>query len=439
MVQHRQLAARGNQYPRTTKRLPLHFIVGALLLIAIVQPQAWSRAEEASPEEASNVYLQTMQLVASTNAVSDFSPRPTLRVAPDQRLMVTFNRAIDVSQGIQKPYYSVYNRGSRSWGTAQPVYSGGTSQRYVSFAFDSASRAHAVWLEGNHVYYARQDSWPGTAHKLSTSTDAIVDPPAIAVGTNGVVHVVWAQGNNQATIYHVYASTSGGGWSTPAPVTAAGHGTSTPSVAVTADGSVHVVWSEATFDGSLPSLYRDEIFYRKGTPQSPTYSWTTPLKVSANLTNAVRPEIVASGNELHLGYARFDAPETQYAYYRRFANGGWSTPRNLNSSNPVGVNTSSPYFLVTSLAVCGSDVYLLFHGAPYGETSEQIWSASSNNGWQNAAPITPRRSRNIDPTVACDSGNLSVAMDKVTIDNNAHDIYWGSEENRVLLPMITRG
>jgi hypothetical protein len=437
MVQHRQLAARGNECPRTTERLPLYVIMAALLLMVIGQPQGWSRAEEASPEETSNVYLQDLQLVASTNSVTDFSPRPMLRVAPNGTMMTAFNKVVDVSQGIQKPYYSVYNRASRSWSDAQPLYNGANSQRYVTFAFDSASRAHAVWLEGYNVYYARQDGWPGSARKLSTSTDKILDPPAIAIGANGVVHVVWAQGNNEATVYHVYSNTSGGSWSTPpAPISLAGHGTSTPSVAVTADGNVHVVWSEATFDSSLPSFYRDEIFYKKGTVQGSSFSWTTPQKVSGSLTAAVRPAIIAAGNELHLGFTRVDAPATQYAYYVRFVNGSWSTPLNANAPNPVGVNTSSPYFLITNLTVCGGNVYLLFHGAQFGETSEQVWSASSNNGWQGAVAITARGTRHIDPTVACDSGNVAVALDRVTIDNNAHDIYWGSEEQRVLLPLV---
>ncbi|MDT8305214.1 MAG: hypothetical protein RRC07_04710 [Anaerolineae bacterium] len=437
MLQPRQLAGRGNKFPRTTQQLPHYLLLAGILLFALAQLQAPAHAEEASPIATSTVFWETFQLVASTNAVSDFAPRPTLRQAPNGQLMLSFNKALDVSQGIQKPYYSVYNRANRSWSNAQPIYSGGTSQRYVTFAFDNASMAHAVWLEREDVYYAARSGWPTTARKLSTVSETLVDPPAIAIGANGVIHVVWAQGVNSQTVFYTFSADGGANWSSPDPLTPAADDTYSPAVAATDDGSVHVVWGKATLD---PPPSRYELYYAKGTAQGTGYNWTTALNISADRTTAVRPALMASGNALHLAFASYafeDERFIHYAHYRRYSSGNWTPLVTINSDRGVSVNTSYPTYLTTALTVCGGDVHLYYHGAPPGQTSEQIWAASSSDAWQSLSPVTALGTRYIDPTLACNNGNLAIAVDRVTLDNNVHDIYWGSQENRVLLPLIS--
>lgn len=429
MIRLRRLAARGKRRPRTTKQLLLYPFLALVLLLLIPVAAARNSADEDVPREPYALLFSDLQRVASTSALNYFSPTPTLRVAPNGRMMLSYNHV--VASEVQNPYFTVYNRASRSWSTPQRIRSSNNHLRYGTFAFDSASQAHAIWLDGEDVYYAAESGWPDTSKKISTSGQKILDPPAIAIGSDGVIHVVWSQGPNTLTVYHAY-SANGSSWAV-SPLTQPGDDASAVSVAATADGNVHVVWEEFTYDTLFSRIY-----YRKGTRQGTGYSWTaSKVLVSSDLTNAKRPALVAEGNNLHLGFTSQVSTNQQYAIYRRYAAGTWGQLVNINEERPLSVNTSNPYDLVTSVAVCGGNTHVYFHGASQQQTSEQIWGASSGDSWQSLAPVTATQQRHIYPTIACNNGNLALGVDRIA-PVNVHDIYWGTEEKVVLLPLIRR-
>lgn len=435
-MDQRQVRA-GQEYPRLTRMkrcLPLLLLALVLLALAAQAQAEDGDGEDVTPRETNaSISFAALQHVAGTSALSTFSPTPVLKIAPNGRMMIGYNQVMP--GGIQNPYYSVFNRTTGSWSTPQPIRTSSNHLRYGTFAFDNNNRGHAVWLDGNGVYYAAESGWPGASRKISSGGDMILDPPAITIGPDGVIHVVWSQGPNQFAVYHAYSRNGGTDWTISPALTSPADDANAVAVAATAEGSVHVAWEKPTPD--VPS-YRYEIFYRKGTPQGTGYSWGSPLKLSLTLTNALRPTLVAEGNRLHLGFSRSnDSGSEQYAYYRRFASGSWGPLVNVNLGRPVSVNTSNPYYLTTSLAVCGGATHLFFHGAPHGAVSEQVWGASSSDDWQGLSAITPLGQRYIHPTVACYNSNLALGVDRVAA-GTVHDIYSGIEQKRVLLPLIRK-
>jgi hypothetical protein len=414
------------------RRLQPALLVLLALLALAGQVQADEDVEDVTPREvASSIAFSSLQHVASTGALAAFSPTPTLRVAPNGQIMVSFNHV--VGPGRQNPYYSLFNSATRSWGAPQPIRNSSNHLRYVTFGFDSNSLAHAVWLEGSDVFYAARTGWPTATKNISNKAQNVVDPPAMAIGPDNVIHVVWTQGTNLLTVYHTYSRNGGATWSAPTALTGVGEDATTVGVTVTADNAVHAVWERAT--AGAPYIY--EIYYRKGTPAGTSYTWGSPAKVSLNLTTAKRPALLAEGNNLHLSFTSQISGSEQYAYYRRFASGAWGPLVNVNSSQPVSVNTSNPYDLITGMGLCGGNVHVFFHGAPFGEVNERIWAGSSSNNWQTLTALTPLGQRYIYPTIGCYNGNIALGVDRVAA-GTVHDIFSGIEEKRVLLPLIRR-
>lgn len=408
----------------------------ALLALAVLAALA-ARAEagDSEIEDTATVTWSQMALIAATSVESDFfTPRPVLRVAGNGRMMVAFNYVSGpVQNPVQNPYYSEYDRGTGKWGSAQAIHQSRSDLRYVTLAFDSANRAHAVWRDEHHVYYAAESGWPTASKTLPSNDQLIIDPPAMAIGPDNIIHVVWAQGENTMSVYHTFSADGGNSWMPFSLISPAGRDTSAPSVAVTADGSVHVVWEDYDF-GTF------QVFYRKGTRQGSSYSWGSTTLLSSSLTSAKRPTLIADGDNLHLGFTRQDSQYEQYAYYLRFtAGGGWGSLVNINPGQPLGVNINNPYFLNMSLAVCGGNVHVTFHGAAGGQVSEQLWSASSANNWQGVSAVTPYGTRYIHPSIACNNGVLALGVERVSAQGIDHDVYGAREEKRSLLPMIRGG
>lgn len=410
---------------------------GLGVLLALVAWFGLAAGTEAGDNDTASTlataYWPQMALVASTSADSDFTPMPVLQVSGTGRMLLAFNY---LRGSVQNPYYSLYNRSAGTWSAPQPIYQHSTDFRYVTIAFDSTDRAHAVWRDEHDIFYAAENGWPSASKKLPSNGELIIDPPAMAIGPDNVIHVVWTQGNNLMRVYHAFSRDGGTSWTPSGAISQAGRDASAADVAVTADGAVHVVWE----DYDLTDFsYR--IYYRKAIRQGSGYSWSGNVSsLSSTLTGAMRPTLVAQGNSLHLGFANQKSQAEQYAYYRRFNAGGtWGSLVNVNPQKPVSVNTSNPYFLKMSLALCGGDVHVVYHGAGFSEVNEQIWHATSANNWQGVAAVTEPGTRFIHPSVACHSGVLSFGVEQVSGLGGAHDVYGVREEKRTLLPIVIGG
>lgn len=124
------------------------------------------------------------------------------------------------------------------------------------------------------------EGWSSPTNISSSSGDS--KRPAVAVGVDGSVHVVWEdQSPGNWEIF--YASRAPGGlWSPPANVSNNAGGSFRPAVAVGPDASVHVVWHDDT-----PGDY--EIFHAV---KAPGGEWSTPVNISNSSKWSYWPSLV---------------------------------------------------------------------------------------------------------------------------------------------------
>lgn len=376
--------------------------------------------------------------------------RPVLRATSNGTLMVAYDRRRSDSED-RNPYYSLSNDGGATWSAPAAIHTADEDLRQVTLAFDSGHTAHAVWRSDSGLTHAAEPQWPSASNTILSTSDVVLNPH-LAIGGDDVLHVVWAQGGGGTlhNIYHAHSANGGADWSTPTPLATTTEHSSVPFVAVDDGNNVHVVWEERIFDNSVEGFFRYQVHYRKGTKNGANYAWSSADVLSGSLVRARRPSLLATGNGIHVSFARevYDDDRLQarqYPYHTSFEPGsGWSTPADASGDSPVRVNTNIPFYLITTLAACGSEVHLNYHGAEEADSNakEQIWGTrmSSGNNWGPVTPATGSDTRNINPSVACQGGNLHLAFERVEQATVNHQIYYASEHNTngAFLPVMLK-
>ncbi|HZD11123.1 MAG TPA: sialidase family protein [Candidatus Binatia bacterium] len=413
----------------------------AALVVVLVAATLFLNTFRGNAAPAVNLIWDTPKLL-STNATNG-AFRPVLRQAANGTLMVAYNQR--KSNNTQNPSFTRSTDDGETWTTPAPIRSSGSDLRQVTLAFDGSGTAHAVWRSSAGLAHAAQPQWPNGEHTIVSTSDVLFDP-YLAIGSDNVLHVVWAQEYGDQglhDIFHAYSSDGGVTWSAPRNLVSDNDRHSSAPVAVLdAANNVHVFWEERIFDPSQSGFFRYEIHYKKGTKSGSNYTWpSTATIVSGNLTSARRPAAVASGNIIHLSFARQVANEEQYPYYRRFVPGsGWSTVLDASSGHPVSVNTNSPFFLISSVAACNNGVYIYYHGSEETNAKEQIFGASDYDSWATQDVVTNDDVRHVNPNLICRGGSLYLTIERVEVATINHQIYFTASRNinQVNLPVIMR-
>lgn len=411
-------------------------VAGVLVLVALALNAPMTTAEEAP---APHFTWEGERLLSTTSTAGAF--KPSLRAAGNGDLIIAYNHKINSST--RNPYYRLSTDGGETWSTPAPIQNSSSNLRQVTVDFDNNNVAHAAWYSNSGLFHAAQNQWPNNSNTVYATSADILDPK-LTVSSDNVLHLVWAQGDvgDLHNIYHAYSQNGGATWSTPTALATNTRHSSYPSLDTDNSGNVYVVWEERILDPDLGS-FRYELRYKKGTKSGSSYSWdSSPSIVSGNALQARRPAIAVRGDTLHFSYAIQESNEEQYPYYRRYSPGsGWSAPRDVSNNTPVSVNTNSPFFLLSTVQVCGNNVYIYYHGSAERNANEQIWGATSTNNWSMVEEVTGSNSRNINPVLVCLGGNLHLGIERVEQATVNHQIYYNvsNNVNELFLPLITRG
>ncbi len=425
--------------PFSRRQLALSLLLSLLAAAAFV---VLSRDGKAAPAPGVNLAWDTPKHLSTNSPNGAF--RPVLRMAANGALMVAYNHK--TSTNTQNPYYTRSTDDGQSWTMPAPIRTSSADLRQVTLAFDNNSTAHAVWRSSAGLAHASEPQWPSSEHTIVATSDVIIDP-YLVIGGDNVLHVVWAQAQGaQGEVHDIYyANSTNGGltWSAPlALVFNNQRHSSAPVAVVDAANNVHVFWEERILDLSQPDLFRYEVHYKKGTRNGPNYTWPGSATVlSGTIATARRPAAVASGNELHVSFARQVSNEEQYPYYKRFAPGtGWSAALDASNGHPVSVNTNAPFFLISSVANCANGVFLYYHGSDVTNAKEQIYGVSQYDNWGGIDVVTTDDIRNVNPSLVCRAGSLYLSIERVELANTNHQIYFtaGRGVYQVHLPLIVR-
>jgi hypothetical protein len=208
-------------------------------------------------------------------------------------------------------FYSSREPGT-GWTSPVAVTSDVTAGAYSS-CLDVAEdgSVHIAW-EGSaggdwDLFYRRRNpagQW-SAAEIVSAETDGDPTDPALKIGPDGIVHVVWAEwseygnsGRDWDIFYRRHEQSAG--WSKTEVVSTAGSGWSAiPSLDVDADGIVHIAW----YDDSDHAGSEDDpdIFYRQYGLES---GWSEIQVISGESTgNSRNPSLgVASDGTVHIAW-----------------------------------------------------------------------------------------------------------------------------------------
>jgi hypothetical protein len=250
--------------------------------------------------------------------------------------------------------------------------SGVSSAPSLAIAPDDGT-PHVVWADNtpgyNVIYHAY---WNGTYWINEPIPHAMGGAPAVAVNSDGVVHVVWQDRDWPGAPYEIYYSRwDGSDWSLPEDLSdSPAEPSIIPSVAVDQDGQAHVGWQEKVAG-------RYVIYYTWGR----VGFWSIPEKISNGAEEAYLPSTaVSQGSTVYVGW-----DESTLALYRSRG------PGDVSWSQPIPV-TSDPLGAVDlRLAV---DVNNHLHAAWGSRTASSKWDVFYQNlSYRLTLPVILKISR----------------------------------------------
>lgn len=192
---------------------------------------------------------------------------------------------------------------------------------------------YAVWQKQvdpfpTNIWYSYKaitdTTWADPQWITDTGTSSFA--PDVAMDSNGNVHVVWQEQANDGAIWYSEGSWSGTfGWSTPIAVSEGLTGCVTPAIAVGSDNYVHIVWGQHISDD-------EQYVYYAGFPHhiTPTQVFTEAVGVSTEAPTYLYPRVAIRGDsELHLvWHGKDETAATDQIWYAVSEDKGssWSSP-----------------------------------------------------------------------------------------------------------------
>lgn len=209
-------------------------------------------------------------------------------------------------------------------------------------------------------------------------------------------------------------------WTLPLRVSGAGSVAHVPAVAVGNNGNVHVVWAQDINNAQGFTIDQD-IYYTRSTDAGATFS--APQNISnSSSNNSAEPMIHVAAdqsNEIYLVWEEYnttDDPEGVEVMYTRSTDGGvtWPTANKRNVSQQVGAS-GSPYIFIDATANRGVHVGWTDYGAG---SLGQIYYAKSTDG---GATFATRINASNNSSTGMDNDQVAIAADA-----NAVQLVWQS-------------
>jgi len=249
--------------------------------------------------------------------------------------------------------------------------------------FSSPSEVNAQWEPDRRLTYDDTISYTSSNKSL-------------AVGSTGVVHVVWRDNRDGNTeIYYKRSTDAGATWDSADTRLTYNPYISEDPVIASGGSIVHVVWEDSR-DGNF------EIYYKRSTDSGAT--WSSDLRLTNAPGYSFIPDLSVFDSLIHLVW-RDDRDGNWGIYYKRSTDAGVSwTPDSCLTSNPIAVDDPS-------VSCSGSFTYLVW---PDDRSWEWVlyYKRSMDGGvtWDttdNRLSFTPDNA--YSPSISSSDSNVHVA------------------------------
>jgi hypothetical protein len=395
------ICCKGEEIVRKMKTVRMLCIMVGSILAAFLVPLA-ARAWLASPRPVkapvqAAVWGPYRQFISDNGYDSGMHFYPAL-AAMDPTVCAAWSQQVGYDSEHYDPYYTSSPQqgeigqweGRFNIHNTWPIT---TETTRVDVAVDSGGELHFVWSEYTQtpsytLYYSSTHISGNVIEEITFSNDALL--PAMAV-SDDKVHVVWAQGWGRIN----YIERGSGAWD---PLTIVNIISSTqrathPAIEVGSDGIVHIVWSGGAIDQQA------DIFYKNSSS-----NWSTPPLELFNETNVGgrSPAMAVSGSNVYVVWCEYVSEGEQYIRFRQSEGGSWG-PSERISGAPLAANQDSPNWLRPTIAVdINGKIHLAFNGAGAVSDPEDIYYAYKKPGedWRCCENVTQSDANDTTPAIA---------------------------------------
>ena len=257
------------------------------------------------------------------------------------------------------------------------TWTSGASER-PAIAIGSSGVIHVVWHDGSvgnyEIYYRKSlnegATWSTTQRLTWTAGDSLA--PRIAIDSNGAIHVVWYDDTPGMSEVYYRGSTDGGAtWNTVKRITWTSSESYVPAIAIDPNDVIHVVWYDYTPGDP-------EIYYTKSEDSGSTWRAARRLTWTSGYSRV--PAMAAqSAKDLHLLWSN-DASGNEEIYYRKSADGGetWSAPKRLTWTS------GGSYEAAMTIDASGNICAVWYDYTP---GFSDLYSRTSTDGGTNWGPV----------------------------------------------------
>ena len=371
---------------------------------------------------------------------------PSVAAAPNGKdVIVAYVSQRSANNENTDPYYhDSFNNGATFPGNPAPINTNASTETIdVAIAFDANNKAHALWIEqtttdNRQLRYAQEDNWPNTSSLRSSVTNpgVIFTPRIVASGTN-TLNIVWAENSSGiiTDIYHARSTNGGSTWPISGVIIDNTDLSQFPDLAVGNNGIIHVVWSEG--------LVTSKVYYVQGTVSGNSVNWSAEIPISdrSSATNALEPSIFVNGSVVQVSYTDRLSGDSQFVHYLRCASSctninNWISSNNPVSGQAVGANVGDPFDVSSTLVQAGGCSYIYFHGVRTG-SNEQILGVDSCGRWASSARdvVTPSNFRALNPDLAVQN-NWWIYL--VYEDKSNEEIQFQRNLPAIYLPLVVK-
>ncbi|HEY9757388.1 MAG TPA: sialidase family protein [Oculatellaceae cyanobacterium] len=285
--------------------------------------------------------------------------------------------------------------------------------KHAAIAVEESGAIDVVWADSNQegkmpdIFFSRSSSG---AHTWSAPIDISSSPgassePALAIGPDNSINVVWSERevlNTSKEILYVSSTDGGKTWSPPLSISNTIGSSSAPTISAPPDGLLYTAWSDTTSGETHP-----DIFYC----QCQHGIWTKAVNISKSAGPSAQPSITSSRGKVFLTWSDSSKRKTPAEIWLAVSGAGGKFDTVLDASGTTGSATKP------CLAARGDDLALVWTEVKSEASQPGIRGiVSSDNGstFSKGFDISAFQGRCKNPNSTIHAGNLYTVWEEVS-------------------------